>query len=298
VVRPDAKRLRRCRKLVAYAAKRGISERRGCLLVNAHRSSVRYQPGSSADGPLLEKITKLAERYPRFGYRRVTALLNREREPGQQPINHKRVHRLWKAASLAVPTKKRRKKRLGGHVPRKAVTPNHVWTYDFMHDATQSGRKLKILTMIDEYTRESLAIVVNNRLNGADVITALSKAIAQRGAPAFIRSDNGPEFIAKNVRKWLQANAIETHYIDPGSPWQNAFGESFNGRVRDECLNQWAFHTAQEARVILKAWRDHYNHERPHTRLGMKTPAEYAATLDTAERPRPEQRGHKAGAPP
>ena len=220
------------------------------------RSSVRYQRKKSTDEPLRDQIRQLARRYPRYGYRRVTALLNRERLDQAKPLlNAKRVYRLWRSESLAVPTKKRRPKRKGGQVPRTAKKPNHIWTYDFMHDATRRGRKIKILTLVDEFTRESLAIEARPRLKGKDVIKALKKVVDRRGMPTYIRSDNGPEFIAKSVKQWLKAQGIQTHYIDPGSPWQNAYGESFNGRVRDECLNLWWFHSLGEAQVILESWR-------------------------------------------
>lgn len=237
----------------------------------------------SNEETLRTRIRELAERHPRFGYRRITALVNRKHQGNKESVNHKLVYRIWKEEGLRVPIKKRRQKRQGSQVPRKAQGPGHVWTYDFMHDATQSGGKLKILTLIDEFTRESLAIKVGRRLSSKEVIETLQQAIEHQGVPAYIRSDNGPEFVAKKVQDWVKSRGFSTHYINPGSPWQNAYGESFNGRLRDECLNLWSFHSLPEARAILKTWRVHYNEERPHSSLNMMTPAEYAARFSTSK---------------
>lgn len=191
-------------------------------------------------------------------------------------VNHKRVRRVWCACGLQVPRRKRRRRGNPGSVPLKAERPNHVWTYDFMQDATQDGRKLRFLNVEDEFTRQGLAIAVGRHMPAKEVISVLERLFLERGAPEYLRSDNGPEFIAKEVQQWLDKQGVKTHYIDPGSPWQNAFCESFNGKFRDECLNMEVFRTVIEARVIAEQWRCHYNSQRPHSSLGYLTPNEYA----------------------
>jgi len=200
------------------------------------------------------------------------AELNRSGEA----VNKKKVHRLWRKAGLAFPAQKKRRRRGSGKtVPIAAKYPDHVWTYDFMQDATVDGRKLRLLTVIDEYTRESVAIRVERRLSSAEVLEVLECLFEQRATPVFLRSDNGPEFIAGAVKKWLAERNVQTSYIEPGKPWQNAFGESFNGRLRDECLNLELFQDLREAQVVIEAWRDYYNHRRPHSQLDYRTPAEF-----------------------
>jgi putative transposase len=222
----------------------------------------------------VERLKILAHRHPRYGYRRLTALLRRQ---GYQ-VNPKRVHRLWKKLGLSLRLRPKRKRRRGlGSVPQQAVFPNHVWTYDFLEDGCVNGRKLRLLTVVDEFTRECLAIEVAGSFNARQVISVLELLIAQQGAPQFLRSDNGPEFIAQVLQQWLSNKGIETFYIEPGSPWQNAYGESFNGKFRDECLNMELFLNRNQAHGIIQNFRQHYNTQRPHSSLEYRTPAEFKA---------------------
>jgi putative transposase len=260
---------------VRFLVERGISERRACMLVAANRSSVQYQPRRAAEEALRERIARLAERHPRYGYRRIWALLRRE---GWR-VNHKRVQRLWQQARLQVGKPRRRRPRPAHpeQMPTQAAYPGHVWTYDFVHDACWTGTKLKLLPVVDEFTRECLAIAVATSLSAERVLVVLARLFALHGAPAYLRSDNGPEFVAHQVQTWLTLHRAETLYIDPGCPWQNGFGESFNGSLRDECLNMSAFASVAEARILIESFRRQYNEERPHSRLGYRTPAEFKA---------------------
>jgi putative transposase len=250
----------------------GVSTQRACALLQLHRSTFYYQAQPDRNLELEQQLERLAQKHPRYGYRRIWALLRRD-----QHVNKKRIYRLWRRKRLQVRkrTRKRRKSVGSGSLPVKALHPGHVWTYDFIHDRTLNGTELKMLTVMDEFTREGLAIEVATSLASAQVIMVLADLFQQHGAPRFIRSDNGPEFIAQALRIWLAQHQTTTLYIDPGCPWQNGFGESFNGTVRDECLNMYAFASVAEARVILAAYRQQYNEERPHSSLGYRTPAEF-----------------------
>ena len=260
------------RKGVEFLKEEGFSERRACRLIGLPRSSLRYEARPSDDAALLEQIREEAFRRPRYGYRRVWAMLRR----GGLVVNVKRVHRLWKDGGLSRARKRsKRRKSLAGQVPRQATHANHVWTYDFIHDACANGRTLKILTVEDEYTRFGLAIEVETRMRSTRVLEILERVFAEHGAPEFLRSDNGPEFIAGVLRRWITGHGADTQYIDPGSPWQNAYGESFNGRFRDECLNAEVFSNLAEAKVVTEGWRVDYNERRPHSSLGYLTPAEF-----------------------
>lgn len=262
------------REAVRRLQERKVSERQGCRLAGISRMGLRYRPKMQAKNEALrERLRAIAKKRPRYGYRRAWAELRRE----GHVVNRKRVHRLWKAEGLHVPRRKKPRRAKGGAVPLKAERPNHVWTYDFMLDATSIGRRLRVLTIKDEFTRFSPAIAVNRRMPATSVIAVLERAFAEHGAPEYLRSDNGPEFLAKAIKNWLAERNVKTHYIDPASPWQNAFGESFNNSVRDECLNLEVFHTLAEARVLIEQWRRHYNTERPHSTLGYLTPAEFLA---------------------
>ncbi len=255
-----------------------VSQRRGCALLQIGWSSYHYASHPRNDGPLKERLREIARKYPRFGYRRAWALLVRAGEL----INPKRVHRLWKQEGLQRPQRRRKPRRKrGGAIPLQATYPNHVWTYDFMEDSA-AGRKLRLLTLVDEFTRESLEIAVARSLPSKSVIGVLTGLFVDRGAPAYLRSDNGPEFVAWAVKDWLKGGGVKTHYIDPGSPWQNAYGESFNDKFRDECLNLECFHSVAEARVITRRWRLYYNQERPHSSLGYRTPAEFRLAWEAA----------------
>lgn len=259
---------------VEFLVQHEISQRRACVLLAFSRSSCRYGLHPRPAGPVVERLKELAHRHPRYGYRRLTALLRRE---GQQ-INPKRVRRLWKQLGLSLQQRPKRKRRRGlGSVPQQGKFPNHVWTYDFLQDACVNSQKLRLLTVVDEFTRECLAIEVAGSFNAREVIGVLEVLIAQHGAPQFLRSDNGPEFIAQALQQWLGHKGIGTFYIEPGSPWQNAYGESFNGKFRDECLNLELFLNRDRAHQIIETFRQHYNTERPHSSLEYKTPAEFKA---------------------
>jgi putative transposase len=251
-----------------------MSERKSAKAFKISRSSLKYQPRPSRDPELVERMKKIAHKEKRYGYRRVWAELRREGEA----INPKRVYRLWRRESLALRPRKRRKKVVtGAKVPMKAERPGQVWTYDFLHDACENGRKLKILTVTDEFHRESLAIEVEGRLPSGKVLEVLERLFHEHGAPEFIRSDNGPEFVAKAVGEWIRGNGSQTYFIEPGSPWQNGYAESFHGKLRDECLNMEVFRNLAEAKVVIEAWRRRYNENRPHSSLGYRTPLEYRA---------------------
>ena len=226
------------------------------------------------EASLVEDMIRLVKKYGRYGYRKIAGLL---REDGWHRLNDKRVERLWRREGLKVPTKQPKRRRLwlndGSCIRLRPMHRNHVWSYDFVHDRTSNGRAIRMLTIMDEYTRECLAIEVNRRLNSADVLDVLSQLFLERGAPQYIRSDNGPEFIAKRVRWWLKRQGVETLFIDPGSPWENGYIESFNGRLRDELLDGEIFDTLYEAKVLVERWRWEYNTIRPHGSLGYKPPA-------------------------
>jgi putative transposase len=256
-----------------------VSERRACRVVDQPRSSQRYlSTKADKDAALAQMIVALSAQNPRYGYRRVWALLRRE---GWE-VNKKRVHRLWREADLKVPAGRRRKRqRLGssenGVVRRRAEYLGHLWSYDFAMDATEDGRRLKMMPVVDEYSRECLALEVERSITSEEVVKTLDRLFAEQGAPRFIRSDNGPEFIAQAVKRWLAASGVETLYIEPGAPWENAYSETFISRMRDELLDREEFANLKEAKVLAEDYRDHYNHHRPHGALGYLTPVEFAA---------------------
>jgi transposase InsO family protein len=268
----------RSREAVARAtATFQISERRACRALGVPRSSQRYVGAErEREEQLLLRIRVLARETPRYGYRRIRALLVRE----GWSVNLKRVHRLWRREGLKVPQIQRKRRRLGqgenGCLRRRAERPDHVWSYDFVHDQTADGRGLKLLPVVDEFTRECLAIEVERSLTADDVVSTLEYLFEVRGEPEFIRSDNGPEFVAEAVRSWLSGRGAKTLYIAPGSPWENAYSETFNSRLRDELLDREVFETLKEAKVLLEDHRLDYNHRRPHSSLGYRTPAEFA----------------------
>ena len=256
-----------------------VSERRACRVVDQPRSSQRYlSTKADKDAALAQMIVALSAQNPRYGYRRVWALLRRE---GWE-VNKKRVHRLWREADLKVPAGRRRKRqRLGssenGVARRRAEYLGHLWSYDFAMDATEDGRRLKMMPVVDEYSRECLALEVERSITSEEVVKTLDRLFAERGAPRFIRSDNGPEFIAQAVKRWLAASGVETLYIEPGAPWENAYSETFISRMRDELLDREEFANLKEAKVLAEDYREHYNHHRPHGALGYLTPVEFAA---------------------
>ena len=230
---------------------------------------------------LTKRITELACEYGRYGYRRITALLRQE----GFVVNHKRVERIWRQEGLKVPKKQPKRGRLwlndGSCVRQRAEYPNHLWSYDFVFERTHDGRPVRILAIIDEYTRECLTLDVARRMTSEDIIYRLGQLFVKHGVPAYIRSDNGPEFTAKAIREWLERLKVQTLYIEPGCPWENGYVESFNGKLRDELLNREIFYTLHEARVIIERWRHHYNTRRPHSALGYRTP------VPQAMKPRP-----------
>jgi len=255
---------------------RDYSERHACGVVSIARSSARYGPHPLGDEQVLrDRIRELANEHKEYGCPRITALLRRE----GSMVNKKRVHRIWKEEGLQLPRRRPKKRHRGpkGEVIHRAECPNHVWSYDFVEDHTERGRKIRMLTIVDEYTRECLAIQVARSIPGAKVINTLEWLFLTRRAPAYIRSDNGPEFIAKAVQDWLKENQSKTIYIEPGAPWENPFIESFNGKLREECLNRYEFVSVHEAREIIEAWRIEYNTYRPHSSLNYLTPAEFAS---------------------
>jgi putative transposase len=260
------------RAQVRYAVSRRLSCRRACTLLGVPRSTLDYRTRRAGrDASLLAELQRLARRHPRYGYRRIWALLRR----AGRVVSAKRVYRLWRLAGLGLPRRRsRRKVRTGARLTPLADRPNAVWTYDFIHDAAANGLRFKCLTIVDEYTRECLAITVERSLPARRVLEVLARLVACYGPPGYLRSDNGPEFIARRIRQWLGQTGIVTAYIDPGKPWQNGVGESFHSRFRDECLDREWFHTPQEARVVIEQYRRQYNEARPHSSLGYHTPAE------------------------
>jgi putative transposase len=270
----------RRRRCVGHVKKQlGMSERRACAVVGQPRSTQRYQPREADDEKaLVRRMKELSAEHPRYGYRRVWALLRGEKFQ----VNRKRVHRLWRQEGLRVPRKQRKRTRLGhgnnGCTRRRAGHPDHVWSYDFVMDQTSEGKRLKLLPVVDEFTRECLAIEVERHFTAADVVATLKYLFELRGAPRFIRSDNGPEFIARAVKTWLARSGCGTLYIEPGSPWENAYVESFNGKLEDELLDREQLATLKEAKVLVEDWRLEYNHRRPHSSLNYATPAAFAAS--------------------
>lgn len=250
-----------------------MSERRACLALGQPRSTQRYRLQVTDDEKALTaRIVTLASKYGRYGYRRITALLRRE----GWLVNHKRVQRIWRKEGLRVPAKQPKRGRLwlndGSCIRLRAEYPNHVWSYDFVAERTHDGRALKILSIVDEYTRDCLKLPVERQIRSYHVLEYLADLFIERGPPTFIRSDNGPEFTANLVRRWLRALGVGTLFIEPGSPWENGYVESFNGKLRDELLNREIFYTLAEAKVIIENWRMEYNTFRPHSSLGYLPP--------------------------
>ena len=267
------------RKQVAYVRRRGISLRRACALLQVARSTIGYESAlDKRDAPVVEAMRELSAQYPRFGYRRIQVFLARR----GLTMSADRAYRIWKKSGLQVPRRRpRRRVATGRPRPLPAAGANEVWAYDFVFDACANGQQLKCLTVIDEFTRECLAIEVAGSIRSGRVIETLAKLISVRGAPTYLRSDNGPEFVSRAVLKWLQEAGIETAPIDPGKPWQNGSNESFNGKFRDECLGMQWFKNRIDAKVAIEDWRQLYNEIRPHSSLENLTPAEYARRIST-----------------
>lgn len=255
-----------------------VSERRACKVLGQPRRTQRYTAKRDAAEPaLVRRMLELVGQHPRYGYRRIWALLRRE----GWKVNRKRIWRLWKQEGLKVPQKKRKKRRLGGAAngcPRlQAACRDGIWALDFVFDVTANGRSLKWLAVVDEFTRECLALEVRRQFTANEVIDVLRELVALRGTPGHLRCDNGPEFIAHAVCRWLETSRIGTLYIEPGAPWQNGYAESFNSKLRDELLAVEVFETLRQAAALAMHWRLEYNHRRPHSSLGYRTPAAYAA---------------------
>jgi len=280
VIAPDSKR-QAVRQVVEAL---DVSERRVCKIIGQPRSTQRYGKQISMDQDLLRRrIIELASQYGRYGYRRITALLRNE----GWLVNHKRVQRIWREEGLKVPQKQPKRGRLwlndGSIVRLKPLFPKHVWSYDFMEDRTHNGVKFRILNVIDEFTREFLAVKVARSLTSHNVIEVLTELFIERGVPVHICSDNGPEFIANRVRDWLERLQVRPLFIEPGSPWENGYIESFNGKMRDELLNLEIFYSLQEAQILIEMWRRHYNTIRPHSALGYRPPVPASILVQSSE---------------
>jgi transposase InsO family protein len=276
------------REVVGYLRDEwGLSERRSCELASIPRSTARYEPrpAPADEEELVEAIRAEAVRRKRFGYRRVYLVLRRN---GWE-VNHKRVHRLWRREGLQVPRKRPRRRRRGAPVEAReeARHPNHIWTYDFCEDRTEDGRKVRLLAVEDEFTRECLALEVGRSMPSDRVVEALDWLFLSRGAPDCIRSDNGSEFTSDLVKSWLTERGCKTLFIEPGRPWQNGYVESFIGRLRDECLNEELFLSLEECAQVVEAWRRDYNEDRPHGSLDGLTPREFALRWSSSLRATP-----------
>lgn len=262
-----------------------VSERRACRTLSQPLSTQRYESRTKEDEfKLTKRIYELVGKFPRFGYRRITQLLRSE----GWLVNAKRIYRLWRQEGLKVPKKVRKKLRLGtaegGITRRSANHPNHVWSVDFIFDRTTNGRPLKILVVIDEFTRECLALEVNRKFTSDQFVELLGRLLLIRRVPKYIRSDNGPEFISKRVRSFLDKIEVSSSFIEPGSPWQNGYVESFNSRLRDECLNCEEFTTLQEAQHVINQWKETYNRVRPHSSLKGLPPTEFAKRFSASSK--------------
>jgi len=251
-----------------------VSERRACQVLGQCRVTQRYASHvADEEEKLVARIIELATQYGRYGYRRITALLKQE----EWQVNHKKIERIWRKEGLKVPQKQPKRRRLwlndGSCIRLRPEHRDHVWSYDFVMARTSDGRSFRILAILDEYTRECLAILVKRRISSQDVIDQLFQLFIFRGIPEHIRSDNGPEFTSKMIRRWLNHLGVKTLFIEPGSPWENGYIESFNGKLRDELLNREIFTTLAEAKILIEQWRKEYNQVRPHSSLGYRPPA-------------------------
>ncbi len=276
-----------------------VSERRACKALGQPRSTQRYQPQPRNDeGPLVRRMLAVARRRPRWGYRRTAWRLRQE---GWR-ASDTRVYRLWRREGLKVPRKRRKRRGLGssvnGCVQHRAERPDDVWCWDFVFDRTTAGSPLKWLSIIDEHTRECLALKVDRSITSEDVIDTLAELFAMRGVPKCVRSDNGPEFIAEAIRRWLGQVNVETLYIKPGSPWENGYAESFHSRLRDEFLAMEDFESLASAKKLTRLWREDYNQHRPHSSLGYVTPAEFAARCAASVRPTASLQQHSESTQP
>lgn len=282
MVGPSARR-RAVRSLVQ---ERGYSQRRACTLVDTPRSGLSYQSRRKPDEKKLRaEIRTLARKKKRYGCPRIHACLERK----GWKVNIKRVHRIWKDEGFSLPQKRPRRRRRGPQIEivNRALGPDHVWSYDFLHDRTERGGRLRCLPILDEFSRECFVIDVAPSIGAVRVIENLAKLFLIRGVPGYLRSDNGPEFVAEAVQDWLREKNCKTLFITPGSPWENPYIESFNGKFRDECLNREVFQNGKEAQKIIEQWRNEYNLYRPHSSLDYLTPSEFAAQWSGSGRATP-----------
>jgi putative transposase len=267
------------RSLVKLLVSHGLSERRACRCLDARRTSIRYQgrPESALNVALREELQALAQKHRRYGVPRMASILHR-----RHGVNHKRVERLWKEAGLPLPKKLKnyRQHTPNWERPAEGTRPNEVWSLDFVHHRTENGLQLKMLTVIDEFTRECLEIRVEKTMKHDTVMETLDELMFERGAPVYLRSDNGSEFIAAPLQHWLRQKGVKPIHIEPGHPWQNGYIESFNGKFRDECLDQELFYSRAETQIIVDKYRNSYNSERPHSALGYRAPLEFLAQGD------------------
>jgi len=273
------------RQQIAYVCQRGRSLRQACALLNVARSTARYESRLEArDAPVVAAMRELAAQYPRYGYRRIHVFLARR----GHVMSPDRAHRLWRLHRLQVP-KKRPRRRVAASRPRPlpATAMGQVWAYDFVYDACANGQQLKCLTVVDEFTRECLAIDVAGGIRSGRVIEVLSRLVSVHGSPRYLRSDNGPEFVSRAVLKWLTQANIDTAHIDPGKPWQNGSNESFNGKFRDECLSMEWFRNRIDAKIVIEQFRRQYNEVRPHSSLGQLTQVEFKQRLISTTNPEP-----------
>jgi putative transposase len=271
------------RQQIAYVCQRGRSVRRACALLSVARSTVHYESRlARKDAPAVSVMRELAAQYPRYGYRRIQVFLERR----GHAMSPDRAYRLWQLHRLQVP-RKRPRRRVALHRPRPlpATGVGQVWAYDFVFDACANGQQIKCLTVIDEYTRECLAIDVGGSIRSGRVIDVLAQLVSVHGAPRYLRSDNGPEFVSRAVLRWLLQAHIDTACIDPGKPWQNGSNESFNGKLRDECLSMEWFRNRIDAKIVIEQFRHQYNEIRPHSSLGQLTPAEFKQQLSSTNNP-------------
>ncbi len=271
------------RQQIAFVCQRGRSVRRACALLSVARSTVSYQPRLPArDAAAVAAMHELAAQYPRYGYRRIQVFLTRQ----GHAMSADRAHRLWRLHGLQVP-RKRPRRRVAASRPRPlpATAVGHVWAYDFVFDACANGQQLKCLTVVDEFSRECLAIDVAGSIRSGRVIEVLSRLVSIHGAPQYLRSDNGPEFVSRAVLKWLLEANIHTAHIDPGKPWQNGANESFNGKFRDECLSMEWFRNRIDAKIVIENYRRHFNDVRPHSSLGQLTPIEFKQKVSSTNHP-------------
>lgn len=263
-----------------YAIQRGLSQRRACTLLGMSRSGLYYNHKMPAkDAPVIEAMKQLSGTYPRFGARRIKILLQRD----GMMLGKQRCSRIWAEAGLQVPKKRRRKISRIRQRPLAPSTMNSVWCYDFVHDSCANGQTIKCLTVVDEYTRECLAIEVSGSIRSSRVIEILSRLMQTHGIPRYLRSDNGPEFVSKALLQWAIDENLQVALTDPGSPWQNGTNESFNGKFRDECLSAEWFRNRLEAKVVIEDWRIQYNTFRPHSSLNYLTPHEFKQSLGSIE---------------